>query len=108
MTRHLRNGQHWTHLPLVPDVVADLRVSFRDLPPELDDHVFAVEVAQWGVAVRASAPPEGSKTAGERADAVAHGRAGLPAGRRTAASAASRIANRLRRESGGDVAALGG
>jgi integrase len=32
---------------LDPDVVAELGRSFLTLQPELDDHVFAVEVGQW-------------------------------------------------------------
>jgi site-specific recombinase XerD len=42
-----RKGQHWQWLPLDPDVVAELRSLFRALQPELDDHVFTVEVEQW-------------------------------------------------------------
>src|SRR5207248_835665 len=32
---------------LDPEVAAELRASFRELGPELDDHVFTVEVEQW-------------------------------------------------------------
>jgi site-specific recombinase XerD len=42
-----RKGQHWYWLPLDPDVVDELRACFRELQPELDDHVFTVEVEQW-------------------------------------------------------------
>jgi integrase len=42
-----RKGQHWQPIPLAPDVLAELRVSFRELEPELDDYVFTVEVEQW-------------------------------------------------------------
>jgi integrase/recombinase XerD len=42
-----RKGRHWHWLPLDPDVVAELRALFRALQPELDDHVFTVEVEQW-------------------------------------------------------------
>jgi site-specific recombinase XerD len=42
-----RKGQHWQWLPLDPDVVGELRSLFRSLQPELDDHVFTVEVEQW-------------------------------------------------------------
>jgi integrase/recombinase XerC len=42
-----RKGQHWQPVPLAPDVLAELRVSFRELEPELDDYVFTVEVEQW-------------------------------------------------------------
>jgi site-specific recombinase XerD len=45
--RVFRKGQHWFYLPLAPDVVAELRASLRDLQPELDDHVFTVEVERW-------------------------------------------------------------
>jgi integrase/recombinase XerC len=45
--RVYRKGQHWHRLPLDPDVVDELRASFRQLQPELDDHVFTVEVEQW-------------------------------------------------------------
>jgi site-specific recombinase XerD len=45
--RVFRKGQHWFYLPLAPDVVGELRDSFKRLQPELDDHVFAVEVEQW-------------------------------------------------------------
>lgn len=44
--RVLRKGQHWQYLPLAPDVVDVLRFVFRELQPELDDHVFTVEVEQ--------------------------------------------------------------
>jgi site-specific recombinase XerD len=42
-----RKGQHWYWLPLDPDVADELRACFRQLEPELDDHVFTVEVEQW-------------------------------------------------------------
>ena len=45
--RVFRKGQNWHCLPLAPDVVDELRASFRELQPELDDHVFTVEVEQW-------------------------------------------------------------
>jgi len=45
--RIFRKGQHWSYLPLAPDVVEELRASFRELQPELDDHVFTAEVEQW-------------------------------------------------------------
>jgi hypothetical protein len=41
------HAQHWYWLPLAPDVLAELRSSFRDLQPELDDHIFTVEVEHW-------------------------------------------------------------
>jgi site-specific recombinase XerD len=42
-----RKGRHWQRVPLDPDVVAEMRSLFRALKPELDDHVFTVEVEQW-------------------------------------------------------------
>jgi site-specific recombinase XerD len=42
-----RKGQNWQWMPLDPDVVKELRASFRTLQPELDDYVFTVEVEQW-------------------------------------------------------------
>jgi integrase/recombinase XerC len=45
--RVFRKGQNWHWLPLDPDVVDELRTSFRALQPELDEHVFTVEVEQW-------------------------------------------------------------
>jgi integrase/recombinase XerC len=45
--RVFRKGQHWTYLPLAPDVIDELRASMRELQPELDDFVFTVEVQQF-------------------------------------------------------------
>ena len=45
--RALRKGQHWQAIPLAPDVLDELRAVFETLQPELDDHVFTVEVEQW-------------------------------------------------------------
>jgi integrase len=42
-----RKGRPWHWLPLDRDVVAQLRSLFRALQPELDDHVFTVEIEQW-------------------------------------------------------------
>ncbi len=42
-----RKGGHWQWVPMAPDVLSELRESFRTLRPELDDHVFTVEVEQW-------------------------------------------------------------
>jgi integrase/recombinase XerD len=42
-----RKGHHWHWLPLDPEVVAELRKSFHELQPELDDHIFTAEVEQW-------------------------------------------------------------
>jgi site-specific recombinase XerD len=35
--RAFRKGQNWFWLPLAPDVADELRASFRELQPELDD-----------------------------------------------------------------------
>jgi integrase len=40
-------GRDWHWLPLDPDVLAELRRCFREIGPELDDHVFTVELEQW-------------------------------------------------------------
>jgi integrase len=45
--RVLRKGRHWQWLPADPDVLLEFRVLFRSLGPDLDDHVFVVEVEQW-------------------------------------------------------------
>jgi site-specific recombinase XerD len=45
--RVFRKGANWQPVPLAPDVLDGLRESFRVLQPELDDHVFTVEVEQW-------------------------------------------------------------
>ena len=45
--RVLRKGRNWQRLPFDPDVLLELRLLFREQAPELDDHVFAVEVEQW-------------------------------------------------------------
>ena len=42
-----RKGRHWQWLPIDPDVRIELRILFRELAPELDDHVFVVEVELW-------------------------------------------------------------
>jgi integrase len=42
-----RKGQHWHWLPLDPDVVEQLRACSGELDPDLDDHVFTVEIEQW-------------------------------------------------------------
>jgi integrase len=42
-----RKGQDWQWLPLDPDVVEGLRDCFRQIDPDLDDHIFTVEVEQW-------------------------------------------------------------
>jgi integrase len=45
--RARRKGHHWHWVPIDPDVLLELRVLFRELAPDLDDHVFVVEVEQW-------------------------------------------------------------
>ncbi len=45
--RVFRKGQNWYWLPLAPDVVEELRASFRELEPDLEDFMFTVEVEQW-------------------------------------------------------------
>jgi len=45
--RVFRKGANWQPVPLAPDVLDELRASFRLLQPELDDYVFTVEVEQW-------------------------------------------------------------
>ncbi len=42
-----RKGSHWHWLPIDPDVLQELRHSFRELAPDLDDYVFTVEVEVW-------------------------------------------------------------
>jgi integrase len=100
-----------TYLPLAPDVVDDLRASFRELQPELDDHVFAVEVEQWASQferVRRLKDPKrpASEQALWRMVARVCRRAGVqelhPHQLRHS------FANRFLRESGRDVAALRG
>jgi integrase len=44
--RVFRKGANWHWLPVDPEVVVELRDSFRALQPELDDHVFTVEIEQ--------------------------------------------------------------
>jgi integrase len=42
-----RKGRHWHWLPIDPDVLGELRRSYREIQPEPDDHVFTVEVEVW-------------------------------------------------------------
>src|SRR5438128_2263075 len=42
-----RKGRHWHRLPIDPDVLDELRRSYRELQPEPDDHVFTVEIEVW-------------------------------------------------------------
>jgi integrase/recombinase XerD len=107
--RVFRKGQHWAYLPLAPDVVGELRASFRRLQPELDDYVFSVEVERWvsqfeRVRERKSAKKPASEQALWRMVRRVCKRAGIrqlsPHQLRHA------FANRFLRESGRDVAAL--
>jgi site-specific recombinase XerD len=43
----LRKGKHWQWVPIAPDVLHELRRSFRQIGPDLDDYVFTVEVEQF-------------------------------------------------------------
>jgi hypothetical protein len=45
--RIYRKGRNWQWLPIDPDVLAELRDSFAELRPDLDDYVFVTEVEQW-------------------------------------------------------------
>ena len=107
--RVFRKGHHWYYLPLAPDVVDELRASFRKLQPELDDHVFSVEVEQWVSQferVRRLKNPK--EPASEQALWRMVGRACRRAGIRRLYPHQLRhgFANRFLRESGRDVAAL--
>jgi integrase len=42
-----RKGHHWHWFPVDPDVLVELRASFAELQPELDDYVFVPEIEQW-------------------------------------------------------------
>lgn len=107
--RVFRKGQHWYYLPLAPDVVDELRESFRRLQPELDDHVFAVEVERWVSQferVRQLKDPKvlASEQALWRMVARVCKRAGVQ--RLHPHQLRHGFANRFLRESGRDVAAL--
>jgi len=107
--RVFRKGQHWYYLPLAPDVVDELRASFRTLQPELDDHIFAVQVEQWVSQyerVRRLKNPK--KPASEQALWRMVARVCRRAGIRPLYPHQLRhgFANRFLRESGRDVAAL--
>lgn len=42
-----RKGGSWQTLPLLPDVAAALRRIYRDLAPQLDDHLYTVRERRW-------------------------------------------------------------
>jgi site-specific recombinase XerC len=71
--RVFRKGQHWFYLPLAPDVVDELRASFRELQPELDDYVFTVEIEQWASQYERVRRRKGSEGTCERAGSLAAG-----------------------------------
>jgi site-specific recombinase XerD len=109
--RVFRKGQNWHWLPLDPDVVDELRASFRVLQPELDDHVFTVEVEQWVSQyerVRRRKNPKGRASGQALWRMVA--RVCARAGVRVVSPHQLRhgFANRFMRESGRDVGALKG
>jgi site-specific recombinase XerD len=107
--RVFRKGQHWSYLPLAPDVVEELRDSFRALQPELDDYVFVAEVERWvsqyeRVRERKSAKESASPQAISRMVSRVCRRAGIR--KLTPHQLRHGFANRFLRESGRDVAAL--
>jgi len=109
--RTLRKGQDWHFVPLAPDVLEELRRSFRALQPELDDHVFTAEVEQWVSQferVRRVRDPKqpASGQALWRMVKRACKRAGIR--ELTPHQLRHGFANRFLRESGRDVAALRG
>jgi integrase len=107
--RVFRKGQHWTYLPLAPDVVQELRASMRELQPELDDFVFTVEVEQFvsqyeRVRKRKNAKQPASGQAISRMLRRVCERAGVR--ELTPHQLRHGFANRFLRESGRDVGAL--
>jgi integrase/recombinase XerD len=107
--RVFRKGQNWFYLPLAPDVVEELRASFREIQPELDDYVFTVEVEQWASQyerVRRRKDPK-RPSSDQSIWRMVH-RVCARAGVRRLSPHQLRhgFANRFLRESGRDVAAL--
>jgi integrase len=102
-------GRDWHWLPLDPDVLAELRRCFREIGPDLDDHVFTVELEQWvsndrRVRLRKDPKqPTSSQALGRMVKRVCE-RAGV----RSFSPHPLRhgFANRFLRESGRDVVAL--
>jgi len=109
--RVLRKGQHWSYLPLAPDVVDELRASFRELQPDLDEYLFTVEVEQWvSQFERVRRVRDPKQPASEQALWRMVKRVCRRAGVRELYPHQLRhgFANRFLRESGRDVAALRG
>ena len=107
--RVFRKGQHWFYLPLAPDVVSELRGSLEKLKPELDDHIFTVEVEQWiSQFERMRRRKNPKEPASEQALWRMVRRVCKRAGVREVSPHQLRhgFANRFLRESGRDVAAL--
>ena len=107
--RVFRKGQNWFWLPLAPDVVEELRNSFRQLQPELDDYVFTVEVEQWISQYERTRRPKNPKVpASDQALWRMVRRVCKRAGIRELSPHQLRhgFANRFLRESGRDVVAL--
>jgi integrase/recombinase XerD len=105
----LRKGGHWQWIPIAPDVLAELRESFRTLEPELDDHIFTVEVEQWASHERRERQRKDPKTpASDQALMRMVWRVCKRAGVRSLSPHQLRhgFANRFLRESGRDVVAL--
>jgi integrase/recombinase XerD len=107
--RVYRKGQHWYWLPLDPDVLSELRASFDELEPELDDHIFTVEVEQWVSAFeRRRRRKDAKQPASDQALMRMVWRVCERAGVRRLSPHQLRhgFANRFLRESGRDVVAL--
>ncbi len=107
--RVFRKGANWQPVPLAPDVLDGLRESFRTLQPELDDHVFTVEVEQWVSQYERKRERKNPKVpASEQALWRMVQRVCQRAGIRELSPHQLRhgFANRFLRESGRDVAAL--
>lgn len=107
--RVLRKGRHWHVLPLDPDVLMELRASFRELSPDLDDYVFVAEIERWAsqdVRVRMRLDPK--RPASEQALMRMVWRVCRRAGVRPLSPHQLRhgFANRFLRESGRDAVAL--
>ncbi len=107
--RVFRKGQHWSYLPLSPDVADELRALFRALQPELDEYVFAVEVEQWvSQFERVRRLKDPKQPASEQSLLRMVGRVCRRAGVRqlTAHQLRHGFATRLLRESGHDLVAV--